>query len=197
MRPAAILFAAMVLASGQLMAQNNGARIVEEGGLGKSFDLAPGAVLAAPGYPQTYVNTGDDVCIALGYTVKPGGTTSDFRILNAWSSDRAAAEQQKRYLESFAGAAANAVSQWRFVPKNAEVSGAVQTVATIAFKGSGATEGLADRCRIASLAVHYGHRKADREFRQSMVAQGNYNDTLASMRGQAAAVMSRSERRGR
>ena len=197
MRTLGIVLAGMVFVSGPLMAENPAARIVDEGSLGQTYGLAPGASLAAPGYPAMYAATGDDVCIALGYTVMPDGTTGDFRLLNAWSSDRGAAQQQARYLESFAGAAANAVSQWRFVPKDPASTAAVQTVTTMAFKGNGATQQLTDRCRITNLAVHYSHRKTDRNFRQSMVAQGHDNALLSDMRGQAAAAMAMANRRGR
>lgn len=197
MRKLGIVLAGMVLVSGHVMAKDPAMRIVDEGSLGKTYDIAPDASLAAPGYPEMYADTGDDVCIALGYTVMPDGSTGDFRLLSAWSSDRGAAQQQPRYLESFAGAAANAVSQWRFVPKSTEAQGAVQTVTTMAFNGKGVTEGLADRCRISNLAVHYNQRKTDRDFRQSMVAQGHDNAILANMRGQAASAISMRDRQSR
>lgn len=150
------LFAALVAISGLATAQDRPARIADEGTLGQTHQLAPGAVLLAPGYPGAYADAGDDVCIALGYTVKPDGSTGDFRLLQAWSSDRARAERNDRYLDTFAAAAADAVSQWRFQPRSGAATGAVETVATLTFRGGkGAAEGLADRCRIADLAAHY------------------------------------------
>jgi hypothetical protein len=150
-----IMLATGLLFTGTAFAGNVPTNIVDEGQLGKTHTLAAGTQLAAPGYPGSYAGSGDDVCIALGYTVKPDGTTGDFRFLQAWSSDRASAERTDRYLDTFASAAAAAVSQWRFEPK-AGTTGSVSTVATLVFTGGkGATPDLADRCRITDLAAHY------------------------------------------
>ncbi len=150
-----IMFATGLLLAGTVFAGNAPTNIVDEGQLGKTHALAAGTQLAAPGYPGSYADSGDDVCIALGYTVKPDGTTGDFRFLQAWSSDRARAERTDRYLDTFASAAASAVSQWRFEPK-AGTTGSFSTVATLVFTGGkGATPDLADRCRISDLAAHY------------------------------------------
>lgn len=152
-----ILFATSLLfAAVTVHAANSPKNIVDEGQLGKTHTLAAGTQLAAPGYPAAYADSGDDVCIALGYTVKPDGTTGDFRFLQAWSSDRASAETSGRYLDTFASAAANAVSQWRFEPRDGMASGPVSTVATLVFRGGrGATPDLSDRCRVTDLAAHY------------------------------------------
>ena len=152
-----IMFATGLLFAGSVFAADVPKNIVDEGQLGKTHVLAAGTQLAAPGYPGSYADSGDDVCIALGYTVKPDGTTGDFRFLQAWSSDRASAERTDRYLDTFASAAASAVSKWRFEPREGTASGAVSTVATLVFTGGkGATPDLADRCRISDLAAHYG-----------------------------------------
>ena len=150
-----ILFATGLLFAGTVLATDIPKNIVDEGQLGRTHVLAAGTQLAAPGYPGSYVDAGDNVCIALGYTVKPDGTTGDFRFLQAWSSNRANAEKTDRYLDTFASAAADAVSRWRFAPKDGAAA-SVSTVATLTFTGGkAATPGLADRCRISDLAAHY------------------------------------------
>ena len=53
-------------------------RIVNEGGIRDQWMLADGIKLAAPGYPAAFAERGDNVCVALGYAIKPDGTTSDF-----------------------------------------------------------------------------------------------------------------------
>ena len=53
-------------------------KVVPEGGLAKDWILQPGHALAAPGYPATFADRGDDVCVAIGYRVQPDGTTSDY-----------------------------------------------------------------------------------------------------------------------
>lgn len=153
MKTVAIFAAGLVFISG-LAAAGTAVRIADEGTLGRTHDIAPGTSLPAPGYPEIYAGSGDDVCIALGYTVKKDGTTGDFRLLRAWSSNRALAERQERYLDAFAGAAADAVSKWRFVPKQAENAASVQTVATVTFR-AGSAVGLTERCQITDLAAHY------------------------------------------
>ncbi|MEF9977253.1 MAG: hypothetical protein RR969_12600 [Thermomonas sp.] len=151
-----IMFATGLLFAGSVFAADVPKNLVNEGQLGKTHALAAGTQLAAPGYPGAYAESGDDVCIALGYTVKPDGSTGDFRFLQAWSSDRARAERTDRYLDTFASAAADAVSQWRFEPRDGAASAPVSTVATLVFRGGkGATPDLADRCRVTDLAAHY------------------------------------------
>ncbi len=152
-----IIFATSLLLAGTAIAANPRTTIVNEGYLGETHALASGTQLTTPGYPETYADSGDDVCIALGYTVKPDGTTGDFRLLRAWSSNRRNAEKSGRYLDTFASSAADAVSKWRFEPKNGDMT-AINTVATLTFrggKGTATAQGLADRCRIGDLTAHY------------------------------------------
>lgn len=179
----ATLFAALVAISGSATAQDRPARIADEGTLGQTHQLAPGAVLPAPGYPGAYADAGDDVCIALGYTVKADGTTGDFRLLQAWSSARARAEKSDRYLDTFASAAADAVSQWRFQPREGVAAGTVDTVATLTFRGGkGATEGLAERCRITDLAAHYARLENGRIPLRRTIERARDNEIAASIR---------------
>ena len=178
-----ILFATGLLFAGNVFAVDVPKNLVNEGQLGKTHALATGTQLAAPGYPGAYADSGDDVCIALGYTVKPDGTTGDFRLLQAWSSDRANAEKNDRYLDTFAAAAADAVSQWRFEPREGGTTSAVSTVATLTFKGgNGAAQGLADRCRIADLAVHYNRLENGRTPVRRTIEQGRDREMAVSTR---------------
>lgn len=185
-----IMLVAGLLFAGSAFAVDVPKNLVNEGQLGKTHALAAGTQLAAPGYPGAYVESGDDVCIALGYTVKPDGSTGDFRFLQAWSSDRASAQRNDRYLDTFAAAAANAVSQWRFEPRDGAASGPVSTVATLVFRGGkGANPDLADRCRVTDLAAHYNRLENGRipvrriiEGQREGVINGNIrrNEALAN-----------------
>ena len=49
-------------------------RVVNEGGIRDEWTLAPGAKLAAPGYPAAFANRGENVCMAIGYRINPDGT---------------------------------------------------------------------------------------------------------------------------
>ena len=185
-----IISVACLLLAGTAIAANTPTQVVDEGQLGKTHALAAGTQLAVPGYPGAYTDSGDDVCIALGYTVKPDGTTGDFRLLQAWSSDRANAEKNARYLDTFASAAADAVSQWRFEPRDGAAV-AVSTVATLTFRGgNGTAQGLADRCRIDDLAAHYNRLENGRIPVRRVIERAQEGRTAASIR-QAEAFANR------
>ena len=130
-------------------------RIVDEGRLSQVYVPVSGTQSTAPAYPAAYANAGDDVCIALGYTIQPDGSTGDFQLLRAWSSDRQSALTDDRYLDAFAAAAADSISRWRFVSGAAADGRPVMTVATLTFEGHGRVKKLADRCRIQELASYY------------------------------------------
>jgi len=129
-------------------------RIVNEGGIKDQWTLAEGTKLAAPGYPAALVERGDSVCLALGYAIKPDGTTSDFTIVKSWSS--AGQDQSDEYWDAFAQASAGAVSQWAFAPRP-EVTEPqpTYTVATMQFMGKQAMDGaeLRGHCRVEDLAA--------------------------------------------
>lgn len=129
-------------------------RIVNEGGIGDRWMLADGVQLAAPGYPAQYVDKGDSVCLAMGYAIKPDGTTSDFSLLKSWNSGTGEEEPADGYWDTFARAGANALSQWKFKPRP-EVSEPVTTytVATLFFNGLDGldTNALKQHCKVADL----------------------------------------------
>jgi hypothetical protein len=134
-------------------------RIVNEGGIKDQWTLAEGTKLAAPGYPAALVERGDSVCLALGYAIKPDGTTSDFSIVKSWSS---AGEQSDEYWDAFAQASAGAVSQWAFAPRP-EVAEPqpTYTVATMQFMGKPAMDGaeLRGHCRVDDLVAQLKRNK--------------------------------------
>jgi len=128
-------------------------RIVNEGGIKDQWMLAEGVKLAAPGYPAALVERGDNVCIALGYAIKPDGTTSDFSIVKSWSSS---GRQSDQYWDAFAQASAGAVSQWAFAPRPEVAEPQLTyTVATMQFMGKQAMDGaeLRGHCRVDNLAA--------------------------------------------
>lgn len=176
------LIAGLACLAGPVFAIDPTVVVVDEGKLGLTHELAPSTQLAAPGYPASYSGKADDVCIALGYTVKPDGSTGDFKLLSAWTSDRATAEKSDRYLDTFASAAAQAVSQWRFMPKSEGTRQPIATVATLTFSGSAATPGLADRCRIADLAAFYQRQENGRLAVKRTIEQAQARETAAQIK---------------
>ena len=131
-------------------------RIVNEGGIRDQWMLADGIKLAAPGYPAAFAERGDNVCVAIGYAIKPDGTTSDFVALKSWSSSTGDKEPVDGFWDAFAQAGAGALSQWKFKPRP-EVAKPqpTYTVATMHFMGKEATDAAALRsnCSISDLAA--------------------------------------------
>ena len=177
-----IAFIAIILAAGTAAAGSSSAMIVDEGKLGLTHAVASGVALAAPGYPAAYSKAGDDVCIALGYTVKPDGSTGDFMLLQAWGSNLGRMETQGRYLDAFVDAAAHAVAQWRFTSKDGAGSEPVKTVATLTFNGGAETAQLADRCKIRDLAAHYRRLEDGRIIARRNAEMRRDAATLANIR---------------
>lgn len=140
-------------------------RIANEGGIRDQWMLADGVQLAAPGYPAAFAERGDNVCIAMGYAIKPDGTTSDFAVLKAWTSSTAEKEPVAGFWEAFGQASAGALSQWKFKPRP-EVGNPepVYTVATMNFIGKQATDaaGLRSHCAISDLASLVQKQKWDK-----------------------------------
>lgn len=130
-------------------------RIVNEGGIRDEWMLADGVKLAAPGYPSSFADRGDSVCVAMGYSIKPDGTTSDFSLVKAWNSANADKEPVPGYWEAFSQASAQALAQWKFKPRP-EIAEPkpTYTVATMTFMGKDGTDpaGLRSKCGIADLA---------------------------------------------
>lgn len=140
-------------------------RIANEGGIRDQWMLADGIQLAAPGYPAAFAERGDNVCIAMGYAIKPDGTTSDFAVLKAWTSSTAEKEPVGGFWEAFGQASAGALSQWKFKPRpEVATPEPVYTVATMNFIGKQATDaaGLRSHCAISDLASHVQKQKWDK-----------------------------------
>lgn len=148
-----LLLAAMALVvAGNAAAQSPHVRVVDEDKLGAAGLSVVGQVPMAS-YPLQFAGANDDVCVAVGYTVNPDGSTGNYHLLRAWSSDRQRAETDPRYLQAFMTAASEAVSRRHYVTEGA--SAPVATAATITFAGSGEARRLADRCRVSELAMYY------------------------------------------
>lgn len=134
-------------------------KVVPEGGLAKDWIVQPGNELAAPGYPGTFADRGDDVCVAIGYRVQPDGTTSDYVMLGGWNSSRRYQQPATGYWDAYSQAGAAALSQWRFAPKpgdDMDSNAAVDTVAVMTFRGESSTRTTSDvraKCAVPSLVA--------------------------------------------
>lgn len=159
-------------------------RVVNEGGIRDEWTLPPGYKLAMPTYPAAYVEQRAEVCVAIGYLINPDGSTSDFALLQSWTSADVSKSNQD-YWAAFANAAAQALSQWHFQPRpEVAVPRPVYTVATMLFA---ATPDLRKHCAIPNLAIRL------RELRQDTGARRKMNtalydrlelDPAATLRGQ-------------
>ncbi|MCI4568621.1 energy transducer TonB [Lysobacter sp. CFH 32150] len=148
-------------------------RVVNEGGIRDAWMLADGVKLAAPGYPASFAERGDNVCVAIGYSIEPDGSTSNFALLKSWSSSTGEKEPATGFWDAFTQAGANALSQWKFKPRP-EVSSPqpTYTVATMHFMGKEATDPAALRgnCKIENLSAFLQEQKS----RQFMNGKDKY-----------------------
>lgn len=140
-------------------------RVVNEGGIRDAWMLADGIKLAAPGYPAAFAERGDNVCVAIGYSILPDGSTSDFALLKSWSSSTGEKEPVAGFLDAFTQAGAGALSQWKFKPRPEVTSPQpVYTVATMHFMGKEATDAgaLRGHCSISDLPTLVQQQKVRR-----------------------------------
>ena len=128
-------------------------RVANEGGIRDAWTLPAGAKLAVPAYPAAFAASPAEACVAIGYLIHADGHTSDFALLKAWGAQEPG-QRREAYWGEFAGAAASALAQWRFVPKP-EIGSPrpVYTVATFVFASADARE-TRKRCIIPNLAMH-------------------------------------------
>ena len=63
-------------------------RVANEGGIRDAWTLPQGFKLAMPAYPSAYIEQRAEVCVAIGYLINPDGSTSDFALLQSWTSAR-------------------------------------------------------------------------------------------------------------
>lgn len=162
---------ALILVATQGAQAQDRVRVANEGGIRGEWMLAPGAALAAPGYPGAFASRGDNVCVAMGYRIQPDGSTSDFTLLKAWSSGGGEVEPVEGYWDAFSQASVAALQQWKFAPRP-EVGKAVpvDTVATLTFMGKQAEDaaGLRGKCKIDDLAAFLEQTKVDMAKRRDM-----------------------------
>jgi len=176
MKPKTVLAACLAasavvagVASAQALFKAEETIVANEGKIGSRWKLAEGATLATPAYPAQFATRGDHVCLAMGYMINPDGSTSDFAVLRQWNSSSGKDEPVEGYWQSFAQSGADALSQWRFQPR--EDAGAVRptyTVATLAFTGTQAAPAdIRGQCRITDLAATVQERKSEAYLRRS------------------------------
>jgi hypothetical protein len=133
-------------------------RVIDEGRLAEAWAAAPGATFEAPGYPAALAGRGDDVCLAVGYSIDDQGRTGDFSVLRQWSS---ADETDAGYWDAYAQSVASAISQWRFTPREGVAPRLTYTVATVSFTGLSGADAVAPNCRVEDLAALLQARKSE------------------------------------
>jgi len=151
-RRTALVLSLCCIAAGALAA--NRSRVVNEGGIRDQWMLADGVTLAVPGYPAEFKERGDNVCVAIGYSIDPKGNTGDFTLLKQWSS-AGPNEPEKGYYSTYAAAGVGALSQWKFKPRpEVEAPQRTVTVATLTFTGKEKMDPavLRANCKISDLA---------------------------------------------
>ena len=161
-------------------------KVVPEGGLAKDWIVQPGHELAAPGYPATFADRGDDVCVVVGYRVQPDGSTSDYVMLGGWNSSRRYQQPATGYWDAYSQAGAAALSQWRFAPKpGVESNAAVDTVAVMTFRGESSNRTTSDvraKCAVPNLVARMQYVRREENGRLAF----NTSPQRASRAGQDA-----------
>lgn len=148
----AALFSAMVASS---LAVAAGTPSVLSEGSASSFWRQANSDLAPP-YPANAPDPSEDVCVSIGYLIKEGGSTSDYALLNSWTSKHKALPTGEKYA-GFAQGAVAAVMHRRYAPAQAPAPGVaptpVYTAATFAYTGKADADqaALRARCSIADL----------------------------------------------
>lgn len=130
----------------------DGIRIVNEGGIRDEWMLVPGTTLATPVYPVAYASGHKQACAAIGYLINADGSTSDFALLKSWSSASVPSRSQQEYWTAFAHASAQALQQWRFLPRpEVKKPRPVYTVATMMFAAT--SPELRECCKVLDLTA--------------------------------------------
>lgn len=129
--------------------------VVDEGHLHETWMLADGSKAVAPGYPRKFADSGREVCMAFGYRIEPDGSTADYRVLAQWNSLTGGAEPQRGFWSAFEQSAAQAVSQWKFQPREGVAAEPTYTVATLGWQSGGAGDPtkVRARCKVGDLAA--------------------------------------------
>ena len=151
LRPAALFIA--IFASGMTLATGTPS-VISEGGAG-AFWRQANSDLVLP-YPANAPDPAEDVCVSIGYLIKEDGSTSDYVLLNTWTSKHKALPSSDKYA-GFAQGAVAAVMHRRYAPAQAPAPGIastpVYTATTFAYTGKADADqaALRARCSIADL----------------------------------------------
>ncbi|MDQ3039019.1 MAG: energy transducer TonB, partial [Pseudomonadota bacterium] len=191
-----MLFALVgAMVASPLVHGQDGVRIANEGGIRDQWMLADGITLAAPGYPAAFAARGDNVCVAVGYRIKPDGTTSDYTLLRSWSSSAGEKEPVAGFWDAFSRASASALMEWKFKPRpEVGTPRPVDTVATMTFMGKAAEDaaGLRARCKVEDLRAtlqqareQYGKRDMNRHTLEDNYRRSLQNEARANQARQA------------
>jgi hypothetical protein len=141
--------ATAVLATGLALA--NRIDIVSEAQASKLWVPDPAQRQYAAGYPDAAADKSRDVCVSIGFLIRPDGSTANFTEMKSW--DAAAADGALGQAEAapYVQVAAQVVSLWRFVPIGKPHS--IYTSASFAFDGSNplGEAAIREHCRIDDL----------------------------------------------
>ncbi len=140
--------------------------VVNEGAITNAWGLAPGTHVS-PAYPQAYAKDNPQVCLTVGYLLNADGHASDFALLNSWASGNRSRTDDQMWA-AFAGNAAQALAQWKFVPKPGVASPTpVYTAATFVY-GPGDAAATGAHCTIPDLQVRLVELRHDSRARKLM-----------------------------
>lgn len=132
--------------------------------------------IAVPAYPGIIADKSEDVCIGIGYMLKPDGSTSDFALLTAWGSKAGKAKADDPRFTAFAQNSLAAVQRWKFASTAAASTkvNPIYTAATFAFSSNPTADvgQLKGHCAIADLSDFIAKAQADAYRRRGNLDKG-------------------------
>jgi len=168
-RPSLSLVVFCLAATVGMTAFASSMRIVNQEDVGGDWQPAGGKGLVKAGYPAG--DKSRDICINIGYQISKDGSTSNFSVIRAWSSENPDTDASADALTPFVQAAAATVSLWKFEPTataaaNREMYSSV-AVPFVGTKGTPVDE-VSGRCRVKDLKSYVQNEKNEAYRRGSL-----------------------------
>jgi hypothetical protein len=146
--------------------------ILSEGGATTYW--RPAAAFPDPGVPAGVPDANEDVCVSVGYQIQADGSTSEYSLLNSWTSKHSRGLPSKDAYALYAQMAVATLMQRKFVPAEAGATKppAVYTAATFAYSGRADADRAAIRARCAIADLPEFIAKAQREATRKGIKRG-------------------------
>lgn len=144
--------------------------ILSEGSLAKAWQPVAGATLPTPAFPAIVPDKSDQVCVTVGYTVNPDGSTTGPGLLKSWSAAHPKGDEHAEYIQPFARNAFAAVQQWHYASQREGKARPAYTSITFTF-GNPSPE-VREHCAIDNLPSFIAKAQSE-AFRRGNLKKGD------------------------